>query len=55
MITELLPAGARWWAALGTVPVIALIWVIEAWQRDGFTHLRSFLRCGDDIPASRQT
>lgn len=53
VIGELLPAGARWWAAFGPVPVIALIWVIEAWRRDGFTHLRDFLSGEDDVPGTR--
>ncbi len=53
VIAELLPPGARWWAALGPLPVIALVWVIEAWRRDGLTHLRDFLQGEDDVPATR--
>ena len=35
VIADLLPAGARWWAAFGPLPVIAVIWAYEAWRHDG--------------------
>lgn len=50
VIAELLPPNARWWAALGPVPIIAAIWAFEAWRRDGFTHVREFL--GEDEAVS---
>ncbi len=53
VIGELLPAGAGWWAAFGPLPLIALVWVIEAWRRDGFTHMRDFLRGEDAVPITR--
>jgi hypothetical protein len=43
VIAQLLPAGARWWAALGPLPVIIAIWAVEAWRRGGFAHVREFL------------
>jgi hypothetical protein len=43
VIAELVPAGARWWAALGPIPVIAVIWALEASKRNGFVQMREFL------------
>jgi hypothetical protein len=43
VIADLVPPGARWWAALGPLPAIVAIWATEAWRRDGFTHMREFL------------
>jgi hypothetical protein len=34
VIAELVPAGANWWAALAPLPVIVVIWALEA-QRHG--------------------
>ena len=48
VIADLLPPGARWWAAFGPLPIIAAIWAFEAWRRDGFTHVREFLDGVDD-------
>ena len=53
VIADMLPPNARWWAALGPLPVIAAIWAFSAWRLDGFTHLRDFLDGTDDVPASR--
>jgi hypothetical protein len=53
VISELLPPGARWWAALGPLPIIAGIWAFEAWRHDGFTYLRDFLAGDDDVPATK--
>ena len=55
VIADLLPPGSRWWAALGPLPMIAAIWAIEAWRRDGFTHIREFLAGDDEVPAMRLT
>jgi hypothetical protein len=54
VIADLLPPGARWWAAFGPLPIIAAIWAFEAWRRDGFTHIRDFLSGDDIVPATRQ-
>jgi hypothetical protein len=43
VIADLLPPGARWWAAFAPLPVIMAVWASEAWRRDGFTHVREFL------------
>jgi hypothetical protein len=43
VIADLLPAGARWWAAFGPLPFIAAIWAFQAWRHDGFKHIRDFL------------
>lgn len=40
VIAELLPAGASWWAALAPLPVIAVIWALEAQRHNGFAQLR---------------
>jgi hypothetical protein len=42
-IAELLPSSARWWAAFGPLPVIWLIWGVEAWRHGGLKHMRKFL------------
>lgn len=55
VIADIVPAGARWWAAFGPLPVIAGIWAFSAWRLDGFTHIRDFLDGTDDIPATRLT
>jgi len=43
LIGELLPSSARWWAAFGPLPVICVIWAIEAWRHGGLKHMRKFL------------
>lgn len=43
VIAGLLPAGARWWAAFGPLPVIATIWAYEVWRCKGLVHIRQFL------------
>ena len=48
VIRDVVPSGARWWAAFGPLPIIAGIWAFEAWRRDGFTHVREFLEGTDD-------
>jgi hypothetical protein len=48
VIRELIPSGARWWAALGPLPVIAVIWGLAVWRDGGLTHLRAFLADGAD-------
>ena len=50
VIADLLPAGARWWAAFGPLPLIAAIWAYEAWRHDGLVHIRQFL-ADDGAPA----
>jgi hypothetical protein len=42
-IAELLPASARWWAALGPLPLIVGLWTYMAWRQDGLVHMRRFL------------
>ncbi len=42
-IAELVPANARWWVALGPLPVIGAIWAYQAKRLGGFTQLREFL------------
>lgn len=42
-IAELLPASARWWAALGPLPLIVGLWAYMARRQDGFVHMRRFL------------
>jgi hypothetical protein len=32
LIGDLVPAGARWWAAFGPLPVIAAVWAFEVWR-----------------------
>ncbi|ODQ92717.1 hypothetical protein [Mycolicibacterium holsaticum] len=39
VIADLLPAGANWWAALAPLPVIAVIWALEAQRHNGFAQL----------------
>jgi hypothetical protein len=53
VIADLLPAGARWWAAFGPLPVIAVIWAYEAWRHDGLVHIRQFL--AEEDTTSRPT
>jgi hypothetical protein len=53
VISELLPPGARWWAALGPLPIIAGIWAFEAWRHNGFTYLRDFLAGDDAVPTTK--
>ncbi|BBZ04875.1 hypothetical protein MCHIJ_43120 [Mycolicibacterium chitae] len=53
MIADLVPPGARWWAALGPLPVIALVWVIQAWRHEGFIRIREFLEGDDEVPPTR--
>jgi hypothetical protein len=43
LIADLLPAGARWWAAFGPLPFIAAIWTFQAWRHDGLMSIREFL------------
>ena len=40
VIADLLPAGANWWAAFALLPVIAVVWAVEARRHDGFAQLR---------------
>lgn len=49
-IAELLPASARWWAALGPLPLIIGLWAYLARRQNGFVHMSKFLaddRSGD--------
>ncbi len=55
VIADLVPAGARWWAAFAPLPVIALVWAIQAWRHDGFTQIREFLEGDDEVPPTRRT
>lgn len=48
LIAELVPPNARWWVALGPLPVIAAIWAYQAKRLGGFIQLREFL--ADDTP-----
>lgn len=50
VIRELVPPGARWWAALGPLPVIVAIWGLEVWRGEGLTYVRTFL--ADDAAAT---
>ena len=45
-IAELVPSTARWWVALGPLPVIAAIWAYQAKRHGGFTQLREFNSAG---------
>ena len=40
VIADLLPASANWWAALAPLPLIAVIWTLEAHRHNAFAHLR---------------
>ncbi|MET4430381.1 hypothetical protein [Mycolicibacterium sp. 624] len=42
-IAELLPASARWWAALGPLPLIVGLWAYLARRQNGFVHMSKFL------------
>jgi hypothetical protein len=53
VIGDLLPPGARWWAAFGPLPVIALVWAITAWRHQGFVAVREFLEGDDEVPVTR--
>ncbi len=55
VIRDVVPSGARWWAAFGPLPIIAAVWAFEAWRRDGFTHVREFLEGDDDEAPSRRS
>lgn len=52
VIADLLPAGANWWAALAPLPVIAVIWALEAQRHDGFAQLRQLSATEGQPPAS---
>ncbi len=39
LIAELVPANARWWVALGPLPVIGAIWAYQAKRLGGFAAL----------------
>lgn len=39
-IDDLMPAGARWIASFGALPIVAAIWLWEARRHDGFAALR---------------
>lgn len=51
LIGDLVPAGARWWAAFGPLPVIAAVWAFEVWRHGGFATVREFLAEDDGTPA----
>lgn len=53
VIADVLPPGARWWAAFGPLPVIAVIWALTAWHCDGFLRAKEFLAGEDEIPETR--
>ncbi len=55
VIADLLPPGARWWAAFGPLPVIAVVWAVTAWRHEGFVRIGEFLGGDDEVPASRLT
>nr|WP_090279782.1 hypothetical protein [Mycolicibacterium komanii] len=44
VIADLLPASANWWAAVAPLPVIALIWLLEARRDNGFVEIRELVR-----------
>jgi hypothetical protein len=39
-IDEVIPAGSRWIASFGALPIVALIWYLQASRNDGFAALR---------------
>lgn len=41
VIEELAPPGARWWVALGPLPIIAGIWAYEGWRSGGLRRIRN--------------
>ncbi|MGE0844570.1 hypothetical protein [Pseudonocardia sp.] len=43
VIRDLVPPNARWWAALGPLPVIAAIWALAMWRGGGLAHMRAFV------------
>ena len=53
VIADVVPPGAKWWAALGPLPVITIVWVLTAWHCDGFMRAREFLAGEDEIPDTR--
>jgi hypothetical protein len=54
VIASVVPPGARWWAAFGPLPVIALVWAITACRHNGLTAVRDFLDGVDDVPPTRK-
>ena len=36
-------ASARWWAALGPLPLIVGLWAFMAWRQNGLVHMSEFL------------
>ena len=48
LIDELLPSSARWWAALGPLPLIFGLWAYIAWRQHGLVHMRKFLADGPE-------
>jgi hypothetical protein len=48
VIDGLLPSSARWWVALGPLPLILGLWTYLAWRQGGLAHMRSFLT-GDAV------
>ena len=42
LIDELLPSSARWWVALGPLPLIVGLWAYLAWRQNGLVHMRKF-------------
>ena len=53
VIADVVPPGAKWWAAFGPLPVITIVWVLTAWHCDGFMRAREFLAGEDEIPDTR--
>lgn len=51
IIDEAMPRGARWWASFGALPVITVIWWVQAIRNDGFAALRA---SGVDPPSDTQ-
>ncbi|OBB44657.1 hypothetical protein [Mycobacterium sp. 852002-51961_SCH5331710] len=48
VIADLLPASANWWAAVAPLPVITLIWILEARRDNGFVEIRELIRSERD-------
>lgn len=46
-IDEIMPAGARWWATFGAVPVLTAIWYVQARRLHGFDALAATAASGD--------
>lgn len=53
VIGELVPPNARWWAALGPLPVIVAVWAVAAQRHGGFVVIGEFLSGDDEIPPTR--